>query len=380
MREGSVLWRAAEGDSTVNAGTEVIIDRNRKVTRRSIATAGRDWAWTESMAPEVDIENRPLLEFLEWFARETGRKLVIADDAARKQAATIRMHGNVRGLTAMEALSAVMASTSLRFELPEGVIRVSSTRDSTAPRPARAGLSAHLCCPAACCAQRSGTNYRARADRRSLAAGAASAAASTSSTAPSSCRPSSSRRRHARAPRHCSAPATRWRRTVSRCAPSAPGKYVVVVRAPRQRVPDSEAPLEEISVYASRYAIEGGARRAARSFRATDIERVPGSHDDALHALHSLPGLASNASGRPYIRGSLSEDVLVRYDGIALLDPFHLKNFQSLISAIDPAAVERIEVFSGGFPGAVRHALGRRHRHHRADDQSPVTNTAPTSA
>ncbi len=77
---------------------------------------------------------------------------------------------------------------------------------------------------------------------------------------------------------------------------------------------------------------------------------VPGSHDDALRALKTLPGLASNASGRPYIRGSLEDDVLVRYDGITLLDPFHLKNYQSLISAIDPAGIERIEVFSGGFP------------------------------
>ena len=32
--------------------------------------------------------------------------------------------------------------------------------------------------------------------------------------------------------------------------------------------------------------------------------------------------------------------MLVRYDGITLLDPFHLKNFQSLISAIDPAGVD----------------------------------------
>ena len=83
---------------------------------------------------------------------------------------------------------------------------------------------------------------------------------------------------------------------------------------------------------------------------AGEIEIVPGSHDDALRALKTLPGLASNASGRPYIRGSLADDVLVRYDGITLIDPFHLKNFQSLISAIDPAGVERIEVFSGGFP------------------------------
>ncbi len=133
VREGRVLWRAGAGESPrCIAGTEVIIDRNGKATRRSIATAGRDWAWTESMTPEIAIENRPLIEFLEWFARETGRKLVI-DDAARKQAASIRMHGNVRGLTVTEALSAVMATTTLRYELPEGVIRVSSTRESKTP-------------------------------------------------------------------------------------------------------------------------------------------------------------------------------------------------------------------------------------------------------
>jgi hypothetical protein len=84
------------------------------------------------MTPEIAIDDRPLLTFLEWFARETGRKLVI-DDTARKQATSIRMHGNVRGLTAAEALSAVMATTTLRYELPEGVIRVSSARDFTSP-------------------------------------------------------------------------------------------------------------------------------------------------------------------------------------------------------------------------------------------------------
>jgi ferric-dicitrate binding protein FerR (iron transport regulator) len=130
VREGSVQWNATDGESTVNAGTELTIDQNRTVTRRPIPTAGRDWAWAESMAPDIDIDNRPLQEFLVWFSRETGRKLVLADDEVRKQTATIRMHGDVRGLTAMEALSAVMAATTLRFELPEGAIRVSSARDS----------------------------------------------------------------------------------------------------------------------------------------------------------------------------------------------------------------------------------------------------------
>jgi hypothetical protein len=99
-----------------------------------MATAGHDWAWTEAMAPYIAIENRPLFEFLQWFARETGRRLDI-DDASRKQAMGIVMHGSVKGLTLTEALSAVMATTtSLKYELPEGAIRVSSARDPKAPR------------------------------------------------------------------------------------------------------------------------------------------------------------------------------------------------------------------------------------------------------
>jgi ferric-dicitrate binding protein FerR (iron transport regulator) len=133
VREGSVQWHAIEGDSTVEAGTEITIDRNRTVTRRPIATTGREWAWAESLAPDIEIENRPLQEFLVWFSRETGRKLELADDTARMQSGTILMHGNVHGLNAMEALTAVMAATTLRFELPEGVIRVSSARESTTP-------------------------------------------------------------------------------------------------------------------------------------------------------------------------------------------------------------------------------------------------------
>jgi ferric-dicitrate binding protein FerR (iron transport regulator) len=129
VREGTVLWRAAAGDSRVDAGTEVTIGASGE-QRRAIQTTGREWSWAESLAPEIDIENRPLRDFLEWFSRETGRKLLLADEPARRQVGSIRMHGDIRGLTAMEALSAVMASTSLHYELPEGAIRVSSTSDS----------------------------------------------------------------------------------------------------------------------------------------------------------------------------------------------------------------------------------------------------------
>lgn len=135
VREGSVQWQADGGESTVEAGTEMLIDGDQKVTRRAIDSTGADWAWTEAMALAVDIENRPLSEFLDWVARETGRKLVIADDDTARQIATIRMHGDIHGLEPLQALKAVMASTSLHLDLPAGAIRVSFA--SASPPPSR---------------------------------------------------------------------------------------------------------------------------------------------------------------------------------------------------------------------------------------------------
>lgn len=131
------------------------------------------------------------------------------------------------------------------------------------------------------------------------------------------------------------------------------GKFVVV-KIDQSQLADlaarPEPVLEEISVYASRYSIGGRGVTPPKMMNQADLKAIPGSHDDPLRALQALPGLATAVSTRPYIRGSLADDVLVRYDGVTLLDPFHLKDFQSLYSAIDPLAVESIEVYSGGYP------------------------------
>jgi ferric-dicitrate binding protein FerR (iron transport regulator) len=125
VREGSVRWQSGEAESTVKAGSEMIIDVDRRVAQRAIDASGPQWAWSEAMAPAVVIEDRPLSEFLDWVARETGRKLIIADENARRQIETIRMHGDVHGFEPLRALEAVIASTSLHLELPAGAIRVS---------------------------------------------------------------------------------------------------------------------------------------------------------------------------------------------------------------------------------------------------------------
>ena len=101
VREGSVHWSASGGESTVGAGTEVVFTNTTRTAERPINTSGKDWDWIAATTPDFEIDNRPLQDFLEWVARESGRKLVVADDLAGDKVATIRMHGSVRGLTPM---------------------------------------------------------------------------------------------------------------------------------------------------------------------------------------------------------------------------------------------------------------------------------------
>ena len=129
--------------------------------------------------------------------------------------------------------------------------------------------------------------------------------------------------------------------------PSAPAGAVASTDS---RSPPRDAPLAELSVFASRYQYTTNMASEPIEFDGRQIEQVPGAQEDVMRALRTAPGLATNLSVRPYVRGALLDDVLVEFDGIPLADPFHFKSFQSVNSVFDPSTVERADVFTGGFP------------------------------
>ena len=149
-----------------------------------------------------------------------------------------------------------------------------------------------------------------------------------------------------------------------RLVPIAPGRYAVVrallAEVPGARSEASASPwlgraeravaMEEISIYASHFALNARGAERGVTLNHNQIEQVPGAENDALRATHSLPGLAADASARPYVRGSLQDDVLVVFDHVPIADPFHLKSFQSLTSMFDSSVIDRIELYSGGYP------------------------------
>jgi ferric-dicitrate binding protein FerR (iron transport regulator) len=126
VREGRVRLHRGGEDVIADAGTELTAEPNSPVSRRSIETYGRDWLWVAALAPDYEIEGRPLLGFLEWASRELGRPLKFSDPHAREVAERTILHGSVRGKEPLDALSSVLATTSLSYEIRGNAIWIQS--------------------------------------------------------------------------------------------------------------------------------------------------------------------------------------------------------------------------------------------------------------
>jgi len=82
-----------------------------------------------------------------------------------------------------------------------------------------------------------------------------------------------------------------------------------------------------------------------------DIQAIAQIREDVYRTVNRLPGVASDDySARFTVRGGRYEDVLVRFDGLELYEPFHVRDVNgSVVSIIDPEAIEGITLMTGGF-------------------------------
>lgn len=109
--------------------------------------------------------------------------------------------------------------------------------------------------------------------------------------------------------------------------------------------------LAEVIVTASRYQVGRDSIASLTALTASDLARIPEFGDDPVRTLARLPGMSgSDFSAKLNVRGGAADEVLLRFDGLRLVNPFHLKDFLSPFSALNPDFVGDIDVYSGGFP------------------------------
>jgi hypothetical protein len=126
VREGRVQLSHSAQRTLIDAGTQLTANRDGTVTQSPIKPYGRDWLWVAALAPNYEIEGQPLLNFLQWAARELGRPLEFSDNHAREVAEHTILHGSIKGRAPLDALSSVLLTTSLTYEVRGETIWVKS--------------------------------------------------------------------------------------------------------------------------------------------------------------------------------------------------------------------------------------------------------------
>jgi outer membrane receptor protein involved in Fe transport len=137
--------------------------------------------------------------------------------------------------------------------------------------------------------------------------------------------------------------------------PVASGVYAIVRDAlaarstARPHVDD--APIEEVVVQTSRYSLATDYADAHTFLTQEQVQALPRLADETLRAVQRLPGTAGNGvSSLASIRGGEPTETAILLDGLRLYEPFHLKHFFSPVSLLDSRLIERMDVFSGGYP------------------------------
>jgi hypothetical protein len=124
VREGSVDVSDYRGTYTAEAGDRLTLQPDSEVAFERIPISGSSWNWAVELAPAFDINNRPLMDFLKWAARETGKELVFENDKVRTAASVTRLRGSVAGFSPPEAIAAVAPTTRFAWSVDERQITI----------------------------------------------------------------------------------------------------------------------------------------------------------------------------------------------------------------------------------------------------------------
>ena len=126
VREGRVDLTDGRQSSSAMRGERMTLRSGGSIEIDAVQIAGPQWQWAVALAPQFELENHTLLEFLKWASRETGMELVFDTNETRAATRVSRSYGSIDGLTPLEAVEAVLATTEFKYVIDGQSISISN--------------------------------------------------------------------------------------------------------------------------------------------------------------------------------------------------------------------------------------------------------------
>jgi outer membrane receptor protein involved in Fe transport len=113
---------------------------------------------------------------------------------------------------------------------------------------------------------------------------------------------------------------------------------------------ETPVPLDKMVVTPSRFGIAEERVATNATLTNAELETLPQLGEDLYRTISRLPGLSSNElSAKFLVRGAPNSEMLARYDGVDLIEPFHLKDWDGALSIVDLQTIGSVDLVTGGF-------------------------------
>jgi ferric-dicitrate binding protein FerR (iron transport regulator) len=122
VREGRVDVQQDADAFVAIAGERLVVREAGSAEVTGLAPHSAYWSWAADLAPRFDIENKSLMDFLDWASREAGLELVFASDELRMAAMRTELHGSVDDFGPVEAIESVLATTAFKYRIENGKV------------------------------------------------------------------------------------------------------------------------------------------------------------------------------------------------------------------------------------------------------------------
>ena len=115
----------------------------------------------------------------------------------------------------------------------------------------------------------------------------------------------------------------------------------------------SIAALSQVTITPGSFTLLDRAASSRLSLSREALLTAPQLAEDLFRSLNRLPGLSgSDFSAKIRVRNGGVDEQLVTLDGLELVEPFHLKDFDGALSILDGESIGRVSVTTGGFTAA----------------------------
>ena len=108
--------------------------------------------------------------------------------------------------------------------------------------------------------------------------------------------------------------------------------------------------LDKVVVTPSRFGIAEERVAPNVTLTSEELATLPQLGEDLYRTITRLAGLAADDfSAKFWVRGAPNTQLLARFDGVDLIEPFHLKDFDGALSIVDLGTIGSIDLITGGF-------------------------------